>query len=128
MDFPEDLKYLASHEWLRKDGDSYVVGITEFAQDQLGDVVFVELPEPGTRFEAGATAAVVESVKTASDIYAPLAGNVTEVNDALTDSPELINDDPYGAGWLFRIEPDGAVNESGFLDAAGYRQSTEDEG
>ena len=105
MDIPANLRFTKSHEWATEpDGDGIVtVGITDFAQDQLGDVVFVELPEVGRRVAAGAATAVVESVKTASDIYAPVAGEVVAVNDALVDAPEAINTGAYGDGWLFRF-------------------------
>ncbi|WP_440996178.1 glycine cleavage system protein GcvH [Arhodomonas sp. SL1] len=118
---PSELKYTASHEWVRPEEDgSVTVGITDHAQESLGDLVFVELPEPGG-VDSEATIAVVESVKAASDIYAPLAGEITEVNERLADEPELINQDPYGEGWLFRMQPadDGAVD--GLMDAAAYQ-------
>lgn len=128
MELPDDLKYMETHEWVSRDGDEYVVGITDFAQDQLGDVVFVELPAVGTKFRAGDAAAVVESVKTASDIYSPFDGEVTDVNEALTDTPELINGEPYADGWLFRIRPDGEVDESALLSADDYRDHTGEQG
>lgn len=127
MDLPENLKYLKSHEWVRSDGDTYVVGITDFAQDQLGDVVFVELPAVGSSVTAGESVAVVESVKTASDIYAPFDGEIVEINDELDMSPDLLNEAPYEGGWMFRIKPDGAVDESSLLSAEDYRQSTEEQ-
>ncbi len=127
MDLPENLKYLKSHEWVRKDSDTYVVGITDFAQDQLGDVVFVELPAAGDRVTAGQGVAVIESVKTASDIYAPFDGEITEVNDDLDMSPDLLNSAPYTDGWMFRIRPEGSVDESALLSAAEYEQSTEEQ-
>lgn len=127
MDLPENLKYLKSHEWVRKDGDTYVVGITDFAQDQLGDVVFVELPAAGDKVTAGEGVAVIESVKTASDIYAPFDGEITEVNGDLDMSPDLLNSAPYGDGWMFRIKPEGSVDESALLSAAEYEQSTEEQ-
>ena len=101
---PKDLKYAKSHEWVRVSGAEATVGITDHAQHELTDVVFVELPEPGKKLKAGEACAVVESVKTASDIYSPLSGQVTEVNKALGDNPELVNSDPYGAGWLYMVE------------------------
>lgn len=127
VDLPDNLKYLKSHEWLRQDGDEWTVGITDFAQDQLGDVVFVELPAEGDSVSAGDAVAVVESVKTASDIYAPFDGEITAVNSALEGEPELLNDAPYGDGWIFRIRPSGTVPEGELLDADGYRRSVEDE-
>lgn len=127
MNTPDDVKYLKSHEWVREDGDSYVVGITDFAQDQLGDVVFVELPSVGRRVTEGEGIAVVESVKTASDIYAPFDGEITEVNGELENAPDLLNDDPFGEGWMFRIRPGSAVDTGRLLDAAGYQKAIEEE-
>jgi glycine cleavage system H protein len=111
---PADLRYTNSHEWVRDNGDGTVtVGITDHAQEQLGDLVFVETPEIGNTVEAGDACAVVESVKAASDIYAPLSGEIIEANPDLTDTPELVNSDPYGAGWIFqiRIEDEDALEE-----------------
>lgn len=124
MDLPDELKYAESHEWAREDGDTVTVGITDFAQDQLGDVVFVELPEVGTVVEAGAQVAVVESVKTASDIYTPYGGEIVAVNEELDNSPELINAEPYGEGWLFRIKTDGA-QDAELLSASEYSAQIE---
>ncbi len=124
MNIPADLKYTESHEWIRAEADGTVtVGITEYAQDALGDIVFVELPKVGKSFSAGDDAAVVESVKAASDIYAPLAGEITAVNDAVTAAPESINADAYAA-WLFKMKPAdaGAINK--LLDAAAYGKAT----
>ncbi len=122
---PADLKYTASHEWVRAEADgTLTVGITEFAQDALGDIVFVELPKVGNAYTAGDDAAVVESVKAASDIYAPVSGEVIAVNDAVADSPESINSDAYGA-WLFKIKPADAAAIDGLLDAAAYGKTTE---
>ncbi|CAN7292492.1 glycine cleavage system protein GcvH [Pseudoduganella sp. LjRoot289] len=122
---PADLKYTESHEWVRAEADGTVtVGITEFAQDALGDIVFVELPKVGTSYTAGDDAAVVESVKAASDIYAPLSGEVVAVNDAVADAPESINSDAYGA-WLFKLKPVDAAAINGLLDAAAYGKTTE---
>ncbi len=116
---PADLKYTKTHEWARLNPDgSVTVGITDHAQTQLGDMVFVELPELGRTVTAGEECAVVESVKAASDVYSPLAGEVTAVNEALTDEPELVNQDPYGEGWLFQLQPAEALD--GLLDAAAY--------
>lgn len=129
MDIPEDLKYAKSHEWVSAAEDGVVtVGITAFAQDQLGDVVFVELPEAGTRVTAGDAVAVVESVKTASDIYAPMSGEVAEVNDVLEGTPEKVNQDPYGSGWLFRLTVEDEGEREDLLDADGYRTVTEEDG
>ena len=117
---PADLKYTESHEWVRAEADGTVtVGITEFAQDALGDIVFVELPKIGATFTAGDDAAVVESVKAASDIYAPVSGEVVAVNDAVVGAPESINADAY-ANWLFKIKPSDANAVNGLLDAAAY--------
>jgi len=103
---PKDLKYTKTHEWVRVTGDQIEVGITDFAQHQLSDITYVELPDEDQRLEAGDEAVVVESIKAASDVYAPLAGVVVEVNAALSDSPDVINSDPYGDGWLFKMAPD----------------------
>ena len=125
MNIPADLKYTESHEWVRAEADGTVtVGITEYAQDALGDIVFVELPKVGKSFTAGDDAAVVESVKAASDIYAPVSGEVVAVNDAVADAPDSINADAYAA-WLFRIKPSDANAIKGLLDAAGYGKVTE---
>ena len=125
MNIPADLKYTESHEWVRAEADGTVtVGITEYAQDALGDIVFVELPKVGKAFTAGDDAAVVESVKAASDIYAPVSGEVVAVNDAVADAPDSINADAYAA-WLFRIKPSDANAIKGLLDAAGYGKVTE---
>ena len=128
MDIPDHLKYATSHEWISEVQDGIVtVGITAFAQDQLGDVVFVELPEAGTRVSAGDAVAVVESVKTASDIYAPLDGEITEVNDALETTPEAINEDAFGKGWLFRLRVADEAAREELLDADAYRAVAEEE-
>lgn len=120
-ELPDDLKYTSDHEWVRLEGDgSAVVGITDHAQQQLGELVYVELPEPGREVTVGEGCAVVESVKAASDVYAPLAGKVTAVNDALAREPDLVNRSPYAEGWLFRLQP--LAGTSGLLDAAAYRQ------
>jgi glycine cleavage system H protein len=124
---PTELRYAASHEWARLEDDgSVVVGITDHAQDALGDVVFVELPEVGSAVEMGAECAVVESVKAASDIYAPVSGEIIEVNEALEDAPETINEDSYGDGWLFRIQPDNEDQLNDLLDAEGYAAEIEE--
>jgi glycine cleavage system H protein len=128
MNTPDHLKYATSHEWSAEGDDGRVtVGITDFAQDQLGDVVYVELPTPGTAVAAGDAIAVVESVKTASDIYAPVAGTIVEVNEALLDAPEQINVDPYGGGWIFRIEGVAAGALDALLDSAAYAAQAEDD-
>ena len=120
-DVPGDLKYTKSHEWVRVENDgSVVVGISDHAQSALGDLVFVEPPEVGTQVAAGDACAVVESVKAASDVYSPVTGEVTGANDALADSPELVNQDPYGDGWIMRIQPADASELEGLLDPASY--------
>ncbi len=124
MNIPADLKYTESHEWVRAEADGTVtIGITEYAQDALGDIVFVELPKVGKAFTAGDDAAVVESVKAASDIYAPVSGAVVAVNDAVADAPEQINADAYGA-WLFKLMPSDPNAINGLLDAAAYGKVT----
>jgi glycine cleavage system H protein len=125
MSIPENLRYTKSHEWVRRESDGSIsVGITDHAQEMLGDLVFIELPEAGKSFAAQAQIAVVESVKAASDIYAPVAGSVTEVNQAAADAPESVNEDAYAA-WLFRMKPANAADIDALLDAAGYRQAIE---
>ena len=122
---PADLKYAATHEWARVNDDGTVtVGITDHAQGQLGDLVFVETPQLGRRVAAAEACAVVESVKAASDIYSPVAGEVVEVNETLADTPELINRDPYGEGWIFRLRPSQSLDE--LLDADAYSTLVED--
>lgn len=127
-EIPKELSYTKSHEWIGNDGDGTVtVGITDYAQSSLGDLVFVELPEVGTRFSAGDVVAVVESVKAASDIYAPVDGEVAEVNEELADSPERVNEDPFGEGWLFKLAIDGEDGLDDLLDAEAYQAVVEDE-
>ena len=126
-DVPGDLKYTKSHEWVREEEDgSVVVGITDHAQSALGDLVFVEVPETGAEVSAGDACAVVESVKAASDVYSPLSGEVTEANDALADSPELVNQDPYGDGWIMRIRLSSPSELDDLLDAEAYEATLED--
>jgi glycine cleavage system H protein len=122
---PEDLRYTPEHEWVAPGGPAVKVGITHFAQDALGDIVYVQLPEPGTAVQAGEAFGEVESTKSVSEIYAPLSGTVVARNDRLADEPELINTDPYGAGWLVEIEPTEPDRVEQLLDAAGYRELTE---
>ena len=125
MNIPADLKYTESHEWVRQEADgTLTVGITEYAQDALGDIVFVELPQVGKTFTAGDDAAVVESVKAASDIYAPVSGTVTAVNQPVADAPDSINSDAYGA-WLFKLQPQDANAINGLLDADAYGKTTD---
>jgi glycine cleavage system H protein len=116
--------YTESHEWVQAEGDVATVGITDFAQSQLGDVVFLELPSVGRMLEAGDSFGVVESVKAASDLYSPVSGSVVEVNDSLSDNPETVNRDPLGAGWLIKVRLNGDLGE-GLLDEAGYKAVTE---
>ncbi len=122
-EIPEDLRYTKTHEWLRvmEDGH-YEVGITEHAQDMMGDMVFVELPEVGTTVNTGEDCAVVESVKAASDVYAPVSGEIVEVNSELADAPETINQDPYHRGWMFRLRPTDQSEADNLLDSAAYEQ------
>ena len=123
---PADLKYVASHEWLRLEADGTVtVGITEHAQELLGDIVFVELPEVGANLAAEEQAGVVESVKAASDVYAPIAGEVVEINQALVDAPEMANSEPYGAGWFFKVKPANPADLDGLLSAEQYAAEIE---
>ncbi len=125
MSLPQDLQYTKSHEWIRTEDDTATIGITDHAQDELGDVVFVELPSVGDTFDAGETFGTVESVKAVSDLYAPISGEVVEVNQALEDSPEKINEDPYGEGWIVKLRTSG---ESGdLLSAADYEKVLEEE-
>jgi glycine cleavage system H protein len=119
---PGDLRYTKDHEWVRVDGEEALVGITDYAAHQLGDIVFVELPDVGRALEAHATFGVVESVKAVSDLFAPLGGEVVATNDALAGKPELVNDDPYGEGWMLRVKLADAAQADGLLDAAAYEQ------
>ena len=128
MSAPEELKYTATHQWVRMETDGTVtVGITDHAQEQLGDVVFVQQPEPGRRVKRGEDCAVVESVKAASDIPAPLSGEIVEVNPAVADAPEKLNQAPYTA-WLFRLQPDNDAERAGLLDAVAYEKSVAADG
>jgi glycine cleavage system H protein len=126
MNIPADLKYAKSDEWVRMDGDTATVGISDYAQNQLSDIVFVELPSVGTAFAAGAAFAAVESVKAASDVYLPLAGEITEVNETLGDTPETVNKDPYGAAWLVKFKITDNSNLGNLMDAAGYQKYCEE--
>ena len=125
---PSNLKYTQSHEWVRDEGDGTVsIGITDHAQELLGDLVFVELPEVGTSFDAGDECAVVESVKAASDVYSPLGGEVTEANELLADAPETINGDAYEEGWIFKLKLSDADELEGLMDAEAYAEHCENE-
>jgi glycine cleavage system H protein len=118
---PKDLKYTKSHEWVKPNADgSVTVGITHHAQDLMGDMVFVDLPTAGTQVTSGKECGVVESVKAASDVYAPVSGEIVEANAALADSPETVNKDPYGSGWMFRLKPANKAEVDGLLDAKAY--------
>jgi glycine cleavage system H protein len=125
MNIPSELRYSSDHEWIRVDGDVATIGITEYAQDALGDVVFVELPEQGVSVAAGDSFSEVESTKSVSDIYAPVSGSVTEVNDQLDGAPELMNSDPYGEGWICRISMNDPAELDALMDAEAYRALTE---
>ncbi|TCJ15931.1 glycine cleavage system protein GcvH [Rubrobacter taiwanensis] len=121
---PGELKYTRSHEWVREEGDTVTVGITDHAQEELGDVVFVELPQVGDSFGAGESFGVVESVKAVSDLYAPVGGEVVEVNEALNERPELVNEDPYGEGWMIKLKAEGSGD---LLSAADYEKHLAEE-
>jgi glycine cleavage system H protein len=126
-DVPSELKYTKSHEWVRVDDDVATIGISDHAQEMLGDLVFVELPEVGAELGAGAECAVVESVKAASDVYSPLTGEVIEVNEVLADSPETINQDAYEEGWIFRLRMSDPSELDGLMDADSYAEHAESE-
>lgn len=119
---PPELKYAKSHEWVRLDGTVATVGITDHAQEELTDIVFVELPSPGRQLSAGENCAVVESVKTASDLYSPVGGEVVEINEAITEDPSLVNSDPFGKGWFFKVRLSSTDDVASLLDAAAYRK------
>jgi glycine cleavage system H protein len=121
---PPDLRYTKEHEWIRVEGDEATVGITDFAAEQLGDIVFVELPEPGAALDQFATFGVVESVKAVSDLFAPIGGEIVERNETLADRPELVNQDPYGAGWMVRVRMADAEQLAELLDATAYDELT----
>ncbi len=124
MNIPEDLQYTKSHEWVRIEGDTATIGITDHAQDELGDVVFVELPDEGATFDAGESFGTVESVKAVSDLYTPVGGEVVEVNSALEDAPENINEDPYGEGWIVKLR---TTDEADLLSPEEYEKVVEEE-
>lgn len=129
MNLPEELRYSKEHEWVRVSADGggrAVVGITDFAQDALGDVVYVQLPDVGLEVVADASVAEIESTKSVSEVYSPVSGKVVEVNTALDDTPEAVNQDPYGAGWIFAIELSDPAQVEGLMDAAGYRALIEE--
>lgn len=120
MNHPSELKYARTHEWVKIEGDLVITGITDHAQDELGDLVYVETPEVGSKVTAGEQAGMVESVKTASDIHAPVSGTVVEVNTDLEDDPDFVNDDPYGKGWIYKIKPDNIADVEKLLTNAEY--------
>ena len=120
MSVPKNLKYTSDHEWVREENGDVVIGITEHAQSQLGDVVFVELPAAGTIFNKGATFGTVESVKAVSDLFAPISGEVIEANETLADTPELVNSDPFGKGWMVKLKPKQPQELAALMDAAAY--------
>lgn len=121
MNFPENLRYTKDHEWIRVDGDEAIVGITDFAQRELGDIVYVEVETVGQPLEAGSVFGTVEAVKTVSDLYLPLAGTITEVNPNLNNSPELVNTDPYGEGWMVKLKLNNVAEVETLMDAAAYQ-------
>ena len=121
MTYPENYRYTKQHQWVRLEGDVATIGITFFAQERLGDIVYIDLPKPGTRLETGKTLGSVESVKAVSDIYSPLSGEVTEVNEILADTPEKLNEDPHGAAWLIKLRVEKAGEMNSLLSAAEYQ-------
>jgi len=125
MNVPDELRYTSDHEWARLEGDQIRIGITDYAQDALGDVVFVQLPEPGATIGRGDSFAEVESTKSVSDVYSPVEGTVVEVNAELGDSPQRLNEDPYGEGWICVLRPSDVSDVSELLDAVGYRKLIE---
>ncbi len=127
MDFPDDLKYTKEHEWCRIQGPRAIIGITDHAQDQLGDIVYVELPEVGDQVKKGEAFGVVESTKAVSELFSPVTGKVVEVNDPLSDAPETINEDPYEEGWMIQVEVADASELASLLDAAGYKKFLQEE-
>ena len=128
MNIPKELKYSSDHEWVKADGDVVYIGVSDFAQSQLGDVVFVEIPDEGREIKAGETFSVIESVKAVSDIIAPVSGKIVKVNDALGDTPELINQDPYGDAWIVAVELSDPSEVDALLDADAYEKLTAEGG
>lgn len=125
---PDDLHYTKTHEWVKQDADGTVtVGISDHAQNLLGDMVFIELPDVGAEYNTGDDCAVIESVKAASDVYCPVSGEITETNEALVDAPEMVNQDPYGDGWLFKLKPNDAGEVEDLLNAEAYKELAEEE-
>ena len=124
MNFPEDLLYSASHEWVKITGDVAIIGISDYAQSELGDIIFVETPEVGRKIQAGQPFGSIEAVKTVSDLYGPLTGEVTEVNSKLTDTPEVINSDPYGEGWIIKMKITDMSAKANLLSVQKYKETT----
>ena len=122
MQFPENLKYTKEHEWVRVEGDVVYIGITDYAQDQLGDIVFIDIPTLDEELEAGEIFGTIEVVKTVSDLFIPISGTVIEVNETLEDEPELVNEDPYGKGWIIKVEPSNQEDFDSLLSAAEYKE------
>ncbi|HBR18161.1 MAG: glycine cleavage system protein H [Deltaproteobacteria bacterium RIFCSPLOWO2_12_FULL_43_16] len=127
MEFPKDVKYTKEHEWVRVEGNIATVGVTDYAQDSLGDVVYLELPQDGANVTKDETFGVVESVKAVSDLYSPISGTVAEINDALVDNPEVINDDPYGDAWMLKVEMSSPAEIKELLTADEYKKYVEEE-
>jgi len=127
MEFKTDVRYMDTHEWARKDGDEIVVGISDYAQSTLSDIVYVELPEVGDELDKGDMMCVVESVKAAGDVYVPMSGEIVAVNETLEDSPELVNEDPFGDGWLARIKPSDMDEWDELLDVEAYKEVVDEE-
>ena len=125
LNFPDDIRYAESHEWAKPEGDTVKVGITDYAQDQLGDIVFVEMPEAGETFEKGAEFGTVESVKAVSELYMPVGGEIVGVNDTLEDAPEKVNNTPYTDGWMIEVKPDDPAELDSLMDKDGYIKSLE---
>jgi glycine cleavage system H protein len=123
MKFPEELKYTKEHEWIRLDGDVAYIGITDYAQEQLGDIVFVDVPSVGEKLEAGEVFGTIEVVKTISDLFLPVAGEIVEQNETLEEKPELVNQDPYGAGWIIKIKPAADADFDSLLDYKEYKKT-----
>jgi glycine cleavage system H protein len=127
MEFPQELKYSKEHEWLKIDGNTVTIGITDYAQDSLGDVVYVELPQEGTAMVKGETFGVIESVKAVSDLYSPVSGNIVEVNDSIIDNPDVVNEEPYGDAWMLKVELSSAEELDELLSPEDYKQYVEEE-
>ena len=127
LNFPDDVRYADDHEWVRNEGETATIGISDYAQDQLGDIVFVELPQPGDRFEKGAEFGTVESVKAVSELFMPIGGEVVAVNEALEDAPEKVNEAPYAEGWMIRVQPGDSAEMDALMDMDAYIQRLKDQ-